>query len=85
MDLTTGTLINVKAEHRPYDESIMPCPYLIFDIETHEAVCIVHNALGILGKYYCTGYPLVPEDIIPGCGFSFVMEYEGILSCVKEA
>jgi len=74
MDLATGQLVNVVASHRPYDESIPPCPYLAFDAEIHRATCVIHGALGTLGKYYCTGYPFVPEDLLPGCGYSFVNE-----------
>jgi hypothetical protein len=49
----------------------MPCPMLVFEIETKKAICLEYDKRGGV----CPLYPLGPEEIIfPGCGFSFTKE-----------
>jgi len=56
------------------DEPDRSCEALIFDIKTHQAICLQQEEK----REICEGYPFGPGDrIFDSCGFMFIEEVSG--------
>jgi len=67
-----GCATVMKIAHSPLDSLALPCKALIFDIKTHQAICARQEEKWKEAMRMCEGYPFLPGDLLPGCGYSFI-------------